>query len=188
MTGGDRITASRKYEHEVEFAPQLTLWLVSNNKPVIDEQTTGGWRRLVVLPFGQTIPSERRDPHLLDKLGDELSAILAWAVQGCLDWQQTGKLIDSAPAVVQTAKEGLRRETDTFAEFIQTQCELGPTSEPTPAIKLWQAYGAYCEEQRLPLLIGRNAFYDRIARLAGVTKTEVRKQCAFCGISLSRTT
>lgn len=185
LTGGDRITASRKYEHEVEFTPQLTLWLVSNNKPVIDEQTAGVWRRLVVLPFGQTIPSERRDPHLLDKLGDELPAILAWAVQGCLDWRQTGKLIDSAPAVVQAAKEGLRRETDTFAEFIQTQCELGPTSEPTPAIKLWQAYGVYCEEQRLPLLIGRNTFYDRIGRLVGVTKTEVRKQCAFCGISLS---
>jgi putative DNA primase/helicase len=49
-------------------------------------------RRLHLIPFTITVPPERRDKHLQQKLLAERDGILAWAVQGCLDWQRHGRL------------------------------------------------------------------------------------------------
>ncbi len=48
------------------------------------------WRRIYLIQFDVTIPENERDPHLLEKLRGEASGILAWAVQGCLEWQANG--------------------------------------------------------------------------------------------------
>ena len=47
-----------------------------------------------------TIPENERDPSLGEKLRAEYSGILAWAIQGCLDWQREGL---KPPAIVREA-------------------------------------------------------------------------------------
>lgn len=45
-------------------------------------------RRLNLIPFTITIPPAERDLKLADKLKEEWSGILAWAIEGCLEWQR----------------------------------------------------------------------------------------------------
>ena len=46
------------------------------------------WRRILMIPFQVTIREEEQDRDLSSKLRQELPAILAWAVRGCLAWQR----------------------------------------------------------------------------------------------------
>ena len=48
------------------------------------------FRRLRLIPFTVTIPEDKRDPYLADKLLAERDGILVWAVEGCLAWQRDG--------------------------------------------------------------------------------------------------
>ncbi|MGA9562651.1 MAG: hypothetical protein WBR32_16555, partial [Pseudolabrys sp.] len=47
-------------------------------------------RRFHLLPFDVTIPVEDRDKHLNERLCVEWPGILAWAITGCVQWQQRG--------------------------------------------------------------------------------------------------
>ena len=49
-----------------------------------------------------TIPPEQRDKDLAEKLKAEYPAILKWAIEGCMEWQQQGL---SPPAVVRDATD-----------------------------------------------------------------------------------
>lgn len=42
----------------------------------------GVWRRMKLVPFTVSIPKERRDQHLEDKLWEERSGILNWLLDG----------------------------------------------------------------------------------------------------------
>jgi phage/plasmid-associated DNA primase len=42
------------------------------------------------VPFRKTFSAEERDPHLLEKLKAEAPHIMAWMVEGCLEWQRRG--------------------------------------------------------------------------------------------------
>ena len=91
LTSGDCISAGHPFKNFIEFDPQFKLILVGNCMPIIRGQDHAIWRRIHMLPFTATISSEsERDPDLLVKLSKELQGILAWAVRGCMEWQQAG--------------------------------------------------------------------------------------------------
>ncbi|POZ58448.1 DNA primase/helicase, phage-associated [Dehalococcoides mccartyi] len=140
MTGGETIKARRLYEHDVEFAPTHKLWLFGNHKPVITDTTLSIWRRVKLLPFTVTIPSEKVDPDLALKLEAELPGILTWAVNGCLEWQRHGL---NEPKVVTSATSDYRHEEDILGDFIEDCCLLKPTST-VPKHELKDAYETWC--------------------------------------------
>ena len=82
------------------------------------------------------------DTHLGDKLRLELPGILAWAVRGCLSWQDKG--LDT-PAAVTTATTEYRDEMDALAGFIDECVIEGPNLEVTKG-NLYDAYKRWCDE------------------------------------------
>ncbi len=91
--GMGKIKAVRKYENPIEFPETHTLWMDTNSKPVIraaDDQAT--FNRLHPIPFTVTIPTEEIDKSLPRKLLAEAEGILAWAVEGALEWRRNGRL------------------------------------------------------------------------------------------------
>lgn len=130
MTGGDTVVARRLYEDFFEFKPQHKLWLAANHKPVVKEQTEAFWSRIRLIPFSVTIPVERRQKGLADKLAKELSGILNWALKGCLAWKANGL---QEPAAVLKATKSYREENDVLGEFLAACCvveEEGWASTP----------------------------------------------------------
>jgi putative DNA primase/helicase len=140
-TGGDPITARRMREDFWTFLPTHKLFLATNHKPIIKGADHAVWERMRLVPFTVTIPLAERDPTLPDKLLAELAGILAWAVRGCLAWQQDGL---GEPDEVQQATTGYRAEMDVLGAFIEDCCLTGPNYR-VKASELYEAYKRWAE-------------------------------------------
>ena len=79
LTGGDKISARFMRQDFFEFFPQFKLVVAGNHKPAIRNIDEAMKRRLHLIPFTITVPPERRDKHLQQKLLAERDGILAWA-------------------------------------------------------------------------------------------------------------
>lgn len=140
LTGGDKLKARKMRQDFFEFEPTHKIWLATNHKPTIRGTDYAIWRRLRLIPFNITIPEEERDPHLVDKLKAELPGILAWAVRGCLAWQERGL---GMPDEVKQATEAYREEMDLLADFLAECCITG-TDKRASAKQLYEAYCSWC--------------------------------------------
>lgn len=122
LTGGDTISASRKYGRGFSFKPQFKIWIAANHKPEIPDTDEGIWRRIRMIPFTERIPENERDLKLAERLRSESQGILAWAVRGSVAWYSGG--LGSSPDV-DRATLSYRSEQDTVARFIAECCEKG---------------------------------------------------------------
>jgi putative DNA primase/helicase len=145
LTGGDRIKARFMHRDFFEFEPTHKIWLAANNKPIVRNNDHGVWRRIRLIPFTVTIPAEEQDRDLPEKLRAELPGILAWAVEGCLEWRRGG-LRD--PESVRAATQGYRDDMDLIGQFIVERCEEIP-GRRAQAQTLYAAYRTWCEENGL---------------------------------------
>ena len=92
VTGQDTITARFLFKEYFEYKPKMKIFLACNHKPIIRGNDHAIWRRIRLIPFRVTITKKKKEenPDFDMKLRAELPGILAWAVQGCLEWQQQG--------------------------------------------------------------------------------------------------
>jgi putative DNA primase/helicase len=144
LTGGtDSIKARFLYEEYFEFRPQFKVFLASNHKPKANPTDDALWERVRLIPFTVQIPKPDRDKQLEAKLMQELSGILAWAVRGCLAWQQGGSL--GEPTAVTEATQRYREEMDDIGRFLDEVCFLGDKQlYKTQASVLLKAYHQWC--------------------------------------------
>ena len=148
LTGGGVIATKTLYKDPGEALPTAKLWIDSNHEPralpgAIESQaaeTDSFWRRLREVPF--RVPVTARD-RVLDfhrvLLRDEGPGILAWMVEGCLEWQLNGLPV---PTVVKAATDAYRQKEDTLRPFIDEWLVAKEGSRTTMkevnvAYKLW---------------------------------------------------
>ena len=81
----------------------------------------GIWRRIRLIPFEVEIAEEKQDAKLLDKLLEEGEEILAWAIRGCLAWQNDGL---GLPVAVKEASQAYKEESDVIGRFFDDYCIL----------------------------------------------------------------
>jgi putative DNA primase/helicase len=173
ITGGDRITARFLHQNDFEFSPKFKLWLSTNILPKIRGADHGIWRRVRLIPFNVQFrikdddPPEwpQADPGLKDRLVAELPGIFAWAIQGCLDWQQGGL---RPPAQVLQATDAYRTESDNVLVFLQERCRLHADYR-TPTTTLFDAYIQWCEESGIDHRLTSKSFGKRLSRVPGLT-------------------
>ena len=148
LTGGDKIKGRWMRQDFFEFEPTHKLWLAANHKPTIRGTDWAIWRRIPLVPFDVTFTDDpkdgqpNKDPLLLGKLLAELPGILAWAVRGCLLWQQQGL---NPPAVVTEATKAYRAEQDVLAAFIEDCCLVGDKYQ-AKSKELYAAYVEWCDQ------------------------------------------
>jgi putative DNA primase/helicase len=142
LTGGDKVRARRMRQDFWQFDPTHKVFMAVNHKPEIRGTDTAIWRRLRLIPFTETIPAAEQDKKLPEKLEAELPGILAWAVEGCLEWMREGL---QAPAEVRRATGQYRSEMDVIGAFLQDECEIGKGLKE-PFTSLYKRYEEWCEE------------------------------------------
>lgn len=130
LTGGDRISARFMRQDFFEFTPQFKLLVAGNHKPGLRSVDEAMRRRFHLVPFTVTIPADERDPRLKDTLKTEWPGILAWAIQGCLDWQETGL---APPKAVLDATATYLEAEDAFAAWLEECCDVDPDNWETSA-------------------------------------------------------
>ena len=120
ITGGDRVTARFMRQDYFTYSPQFKLVISGNHKPAIKNVDEAMKRRMHLVPFTVTIPTERRDRQLPTKLLTERDGILAWALVGCLAWQRDGL---RPPESVLKATAEYFDEEDAIGEFLDEECQ-----------------------------------------------------------------
>ncbi len=83
-----------------------------------------------LVPFAVTIPTNERDQDLPEKLRDEWSGILEWAIDGALNWCEEG--LQPPEAVTKATDEHLAAE-DALAQWLDECCERQEGGHETTA-------------------------------------------------------
>lgn len=122
LTGGDIIRARRMRQDFVEFRPSHTAALITNHLPKVRGDDPALWARLRVVPFDVVIPASEQDPELGTKLELEADAVLAWAIEGWLDYQDQGL---AEPEAVEEATSAYQTDADAVARFLDAECLIG---------------------------------------------------------------
>jgi putative DNA primase/helicase len=123
LTGGDPITARFMRADFFTFSPQFKLVIAGNHKPQLRNVDEAMRRRLHLIPFLQTIPAQRRDPELAERLREEWPGILAWALRGCLAWQSVGL---QPPDSVRDATDDYFASEDAIGRWLDECCIVAP--------------------------------------------------------------
>jgi putative DNA primase/helicase len=160
VTGGDAITAAAKYEREITFTPSFALWLAANDAPAIRDDDEGAWTRVRRIPFDHVVPTAKQDRTLKLRLQrpDVGAAILAWAVRGCIDWQQQG--LGTSAAIERSTTE-YRNDMDRVAGFFAESC-LFEASAKVQTTVLRRAYEDWCKEQGIRAPLAGKEFAKRL--------------------------
>jgi putative DNA primase/helicase len=143
LTGGDTIKARRMREDFWSFKPSHTAFLVTNHKPEVRGTDHGLWRRLRLVPFTVTIPLDKQDKQLAEKLKLEAHGILAWLVQGYMAWKRDGL---GEPPEVSAATDEYRNRMDVLAAFIDECCDVARDVQERSA-ELYAAYAVWCHSR-----------------------------------------
>jgi putative DNA primase/helicase len=143
LTGGDDVmTVRRLYSEEFTFKPGAKVWLITNHLPTVRGTDEAIWRRIWLIPFNVTIPEEKRDPRMGERLQEEAPGILNWCLAGFREYIKAGKLVK--PEIVAQATDAYREDQDVFGDFLADKCEIGREYECTSK-DLFHAYLQWCE-------------------------------------------
>ena len=157
LTGGESLSTRGLYGHQQEFRPTFKIWLATNHRPLITGTDLAVWRRIRLVPFLYTVPEETQDPHLEEKLREELPGILAWAVRGCLAWQRSGL---PTPQPVREATADYRAESDPVGNWLDECCEVAEGTAAS-AHEVYHSYVAWARNNGdTPLL--QRGFANRL--------------------------
>jgi putative DNA primase/helicase len=139
LTGGDEISARFMRQDFFEFVPTFKLLIAGNNKPSLRSVDEAIRRRLHLIPWNVVIPPDERDKKLGEKLRAEWPGILAWMIEGCMQWQQMGL---APPKAVTSATDAYMEAEDALTAWIEEQCIRDPQAwERTTALyAAWKAW------------------------------------------------
>jgi len=121
LTGGDPITARFIRGDFFTFQPEFKLVIAGNHRPQLRNVDAAWRRRFHLIPWTQQ--ASKVNLSLGAELYAEAPGILAWMVQGCLEWQEHGL---RPPAIVQDATAEYLEAEDTFAQWIDDCCVRRP--------------------------------------------------------------
>jgi putative DNA primase/helicase len=138
------------------------------------------WRRLKLIPFDYTIPKERqrRRHEVMAMFEGELSGILNWAIEGCLEWQRDGL---GVPEEVREATREYEAEQDSFAMFLDENCVRG-ASVRVLSLPLYRAYSKWTTDHgESP--VSHRVFVSLMSE-RGFTKKKTEKGALYLGVGL----
>ena len=163
VTGGTMIPVRRLHKDFIEVMPQFTPVLSCNPRPEIRDMSEGLWRRILLVPWEIQIPKAEVDRKLSVRLRAEAAGVLAWIVEGALDYLNFGL---APPPKVLAATAEYRADSDHIGSFIRSACVVTGKAEDTAlpaslfiAYQNWQARSGAFEFQR-------NTFFKRFPAYA----------------------
>jgi putative DNA primase/helicase len=163
ITGGDRISAERKFGDPFEFTPYAKLFFSANEVPPTADNTSAYFRRWQVVPFERTFHEDEMDRALFSKLTTpaELSGILNRSLEVLPDLLARGSFSPSSAS--ERAGEAFRTDSDSVAGFIAEALQVDPDARAVQST-VFPAYRDWCEESnRRPL--GKQKFNRRLREL-----------------------
>lgn len=167
LTGGETIMVRALHSDFVEIRPIFKLTMSGNHKPEIRGTDDGIWRRVIMVPWEETIPEERRNPRLVEDLMAEAPGILNWLIEGLLSYLEGGL---APPASITSATADYRKESDPLGQFL-AECTIcdGTETDAVTTKRMKDGFDHWLTEQGLPVWKGRT-FTLSLAKRPGTWK------------------
>jgi putative DNA primase/helicase len=140
LTGGDPITARAMREDFFTYRPHFKLVFAGNHKPEIRDLDAAMIRRTHLVPF--TNKPVKPDTMLGEKLESEYPQILAWLLDGCLEWQDMG--LQPPPSVLGATKEYFE-ESDPLGQWLFEFTAPDPDAQ-TPLLDLYGSWREFANQ------------------------------------------
>jgi putative DNA primase/helicase len=180
LTGGDRMAARFMRGNYFDFDPQLTLMIAGNNQPSFRGVDEALRARMVLVPFTVTIPPEKRDPDLGEKLKAEAPAILRWAIEGALAWQKRGL---DVPAQLAVASQEYMDSEDIVGQFLGDETVREPNGFVSTT-EMHRRFEEWRSEQGLQKSWTTRALQKALAKRAGLETWRTNTSRGFKGLVL----
>jgi putative DNA primase/helicase len=181
IVSGDLIHAERKFQEAFSFRPFARLIFSCNNLPGSNDRTNGFYRRLIVIPFNNIVPEEKRDPHLENKLCQEADGILKWAFEG-LNRLIKNDYKFSENESTKNLLEEYKKNNSNVLSFVEDVCEFDSEASESKA-KVYFTYRHYCQNNGFRFL-GKKKFNEELKSISGVSDGRSSTERFWKGIKL----
>jgi putative DNA primase/helicase len=143
LTGSKKMPGRELYQSTEAFANTIKVWFDLNTLPKFNGTDNGIARRPRVIPFDFSVPPEKKDKRMPEKLAAEAKGILTWIVEGAVAWNAEGL---RAPEAVDYATREYLDEQNHLPVFIRETYETNPNGE-VEARALQQDYQNWARER-----------------------------------------
>ena len=144
MASGEPIEARLPYGEPFILNEYAKLIFNCNELPKDVEHTNAYFRRFLIIGFDVTIPEERQDKQLPQKIiASELSGVFNWILQG-LDRVLEQKNFSKCDAI-DNARSNYEKQSDSVQMFID-ELEYKASTDYTTITELYQQYKTFCIE------------------------------------------
>jgi putative DNA primase/helicase len=190
ITGGDKIYAQYKHKTPFSFSPRCKLVFAGNSMPGTREvEATNAFRRRIIpLLFNVSIPDEKQDPQLKQKLLKEIDSIFTLAVQEYAELLQN-KYKFSLPQDSIDFLNAYGAIENSIRTFIKERCRID-RSGATHNADLLKAYSKYCIENGLEEY-SKQKIYKILDNIPGLRRDRVnrngRNAWGYYGLILEQT-
>jgi len=162
LVSGEPIQVRLKYGNPFLMEDYAKLCFNCNELPKDIDQSEAYFRRLIIAPFGVTIPEAKQDKRLAQKIIDtELAGVFNWILEGLRRVLKQERFSD-CPETEAILKK-YRTESDTVAMFIDEERyeKVDGDKDYIAQKDLYKRYREYCFDAGYKPL-GRNNFGKRL--------------------------
>ena len=169
VTGGDYIKTEGKGKDIKALVFKGFIIIACNDLPYFaDDKGDHVYRRMYIVPCTHEVPEKERDASILNKMLEELPAIVNWAIEG-LHRLRENNYNFSEVAAGQEVIANYRKNSDTVYSFLMDEGYI-ITKDPADKVgkkDLLTAYNAYCLDNGRQT-VGVRQFSERIRKLTGL--------------------
>jgi putative DNA primase/helicase len=181
ITGGDMISAERKYCDPFSFKPIVKLTLVSNHRLELRDVDAAMQRRIRLVPFEFTVPDGKEIPDLEKQLLKEGPQILSWLIQEAAIYLKT-----PGPAgfpQCETIDKATREYLDS-EDVIQQFLDARTVREgEVKAAEMYSAFVLWAEAEGIKRPISQRMFGEKLIT-KGIERIRTNAGKVYCGVSL----
>lgn len=159
LTGRSKLSASRKYEHRVEYFPEFTIVMATNWLPSVLDETLFKSGRVKVITFDRHFEDWEQDKDLRSKLRAEGPGILNWLLEGLRKYYE--RRIEPPKSVID-ATDAYRQASDRIGNFLR-DCTIEDEHGFSTLKQLYQRYTQWCDASGYNAE-GKQKFIDALNR------------------------
>ncbi|MFF7690570.1 phage/plasmid primase, P4 family [Streptomyces syringium] len=181
LVGGDPIEANLMHKNPITFDPSHTLIMLTNHLPAVSGDDPAVWRRILVVPFDVVIPESERDGSLPERLRKAAPAVLAWAHQGWLHYQEQGL---NPPETVRVRTQAYQDASDVLGRFLDDRTIQSPHAV-VKARELFSAWSAWCHQNGYAAQVGSEVAFAESMQRRGHEKKARNVGRVYLGLMLN---
>ena len=181
IAGGDNVTARFLHQEFFTYESKMKLIFATNALPKVKDFSEGFWRRVRIIRFDKYFASDVRIPkkEILDRLRNELSGILNYALEGLRHYHEMG--LNPPKKVIQATQE-YRNEEDDVARWFEDCVE--PSEEGRTVTKVaYQSFKEWFEDNDGGRPITQQLYSRRMGAM-GYRSEKIGGKMLFLGIKV----